>query len=125
MPGILAIIISLLMGLVVGWVNGFLTVTVGLPSFVTTLGTGFVLQGIMLITSHAEQAAIPGVVQGIGHWIGTYAWSEFTWAVVLAIIFHWCCGAPGGGCTPSRWAATSSARRRRASTWPGSSTATS
>ncbi len=87
-PGILAIILSLLMGLVVGWVNGFLTVTVGLPSFVTTLGTGFALQGIMLITSHAEQAAIPGVVQGIGHWIGTFAWSEFGWAVVLAFIFH-------------------------------------
>jgi simple sugar transport system permease protein len=87
-PGILAIIISLVMGLVVGWVNGFLTVTVGLPSFVTTLGTGFALMGIMLITSHAEQASIPVAVQGIGHWIGEYAWSEFTWAVVLAIIFH-------------------------------------
>ena len=87
-PAIPAIIISLLMGLVVGWVNGFLTVTVGLPSFVTTLGTGFALMGIMLITSHAEQASIPVAVQGIGHWIGEYAWSEFTWAVVLAIIFH-------------------------------------
>ena len=30
-PGILAIIFSLLMGLVVGWLNAFLTVTVGLP----------------------------------------------------------------------------------------------
>ena len=39
-PGILAILLSLGMGLVVGWVNGFLTVTVGLPSFVATLGTG-------------------------------------------------------------------------------------
>ena len=87
-PAIPAIIISLLMGLVVGWVNGFLTVTVGLPSFVTTLGTGFALMGIMLITSHAEQASIPVAVQGIGHWIGEYAWSEFTWAIVLAIVFH-------------------------------------
>jgi simple sugar transport system permease protein len=87
-PGILAIIISLLMGLAVGWVNGFLTVTLGVPSFITTLGTGFALQGIMLITSHAEQAAIPGPVQGIGHWIGTYAWAEISWAVALVAIFH-------------------------------------
>ncbi len=87
-PGILAIILSLVMGLVVGWVNGFLTVTVGLPSFVTTLGTGFALQGIMLITSHAEQSAIPAAVQSIGHWIGTYAWAEIGWAVFFAIILH-------------------------------------
>jgi simple sugar transport system permease protein len=87
-PGIPAILISVFMGVVVGWVNGFLTVTVGLPSFVTTLGTGFGLYGIMLITSHAEQAAVPGPVVGIGHWIGTFAWSEISWAVVLVIIFH-------------------------------------
>jgi len=87
-PGIPAIIISLLMGLAVGWVNGFLTVTLGLPSFITTLGTGFALQGIMLITSHAEQSAIPGPVQGIGHWIGTYAWAEIGWAIIFVIIFH-------------------------------------
>jgi simple sugar transport system permease protein len=87
-PGILAIIISLLMGVVVGWVNGFLTVTMGLPSFVTTLGTGFVLEGIMLITSHAEQASIPLSVQGIGHWIGEYAWAEIGWAIVLVVFFH-------------------------------------
>jgi simple sugar transport system permease protein len=45
-PVVPAIIISLLMGLVVGWSNGFLTVTMGLPSFITTLGTGFILWGI-------------------------------------------------------------------------------
>jgi simple sugar transport system permease protein len=87
-PGILAIILSLLVGVAVGWVNGFLTVTLGLPSFVTTLGTGFALQGIMLITSHAEQASIPGPVQGIGHWLGTYAWAEIGWAIFFVIIFH-------------------------------------
>ena len=87
-PGLLAILIALLSGVVIGWVNGFLTVTLGLPSFITTLGTGFALYGITLITSHAEQAAIPGPVQGIGHWIGTYAWAEIGWAVFFVIIFH-------------------------------------
>ncbi len=87
-PGILAIIICLIMGLTVGWINGFLTVTVGLPSFITTLGTGFVLLGIVNTTSHAEPASIPQSVQGIGHWIGSYAWSEIIWAVILVAIFH-------------------------------------
>jgi simple sugar transport system permease protein len=87
-PGILAIVISLIMGLAVGWLNGFLTVTVGLPSFITTLGTGFVLLGLVNTTSHAQPAAVPQPVIGIGHWIGTYAWAEISWAVALVIIFH-------------------------------------
>ena len=87
-PGILAIIISLLMGLAVGWINAFLTVTVGLPSFITTLGTGFVLLGIVDTTSHAEPANIPAQVLGIGHWIGNNGWTEFVWAVILVALFH-------------------------------------
>ena len=49
--------------------------TLGLPSFITTLATGFILLGIVLITSHAEPAFPPPAVEGIGHWIGTYAWA--------------------------------------------------
>src|SRR5438874_2176894 len=50
--------------------------------------TAFVVDGIMLTTSHAEPVSVPGPVQGIGHWIGTFAWSEIVWAVVLVAIFH-------------------------------------
>ena len=87
-PGILAIILSLVMGIVVGAVNGFLTVTVGLPSFITTLGTGFVLLGIVNTTSHAQPATVPAKVVGIGHWIGSFAWAEITWGVIIVIFFH-------------------------------------
>jgi simple sugar transport system permease protein len=87
-PGILGIIAALLCALVIGWVNGFLTVTVGLPSFVTTLGTGFVMGGLILTLAHGEQANVPPKVLGIGHWIGTFAWAEITWAVILTVAFH-------------------------------------
>jgi simple sugar transport system permease protein len=87
-PGLLAILVALLLGLVVGWVNGFFTVTVGVPSFITTLGTGFVLLGLINTTSHDQPAPIPGVVMGIGKWIAIYAWAPIVWAVVLAGIFH-------------------------------------
>ena len=87
-PGWLAIIVSLLMGVAVGWLNGFLTVTVGLPSFITTLGTGFVLLGLVNTTSHAEAVAIPQSVVGIGHWIGSGEWSEIIWAVIIVILGH-------------------------------------
>jgi simple sugar transport system permease protein len=87
-PGLLAIFFALLLGLVVGWVNGFFTVTVGVPSFITTLGTGFVLMGITGITSHDEPAPLPPQVLGIGKWIQNYSWAPIVWAVVLALVFH-------------------------------------
>jgi simple sugar transport system permease protein len=87
-PGLLAILIALLAGVVIGWVNGFLTVTLGLPSFIATLGTGFVINGIVLTWSHAEQQNIPPSVQSVGGWIGRNAWSEIIWAVILTAIFH-------------------------------------
>jgi simple sugar transport system permease protein len=86
-PGILAIIIALLMGVVVGWVNAFLTVTVGLPSFITTLGTGFILLGIVQVTSHGEPVSVPADMAGNVHWLGGN-WAPFIWAVVLTLIMH-------------------------------------
>ena len=87
-PGLLAMAIALLLGLLVGWINGFFTVTVGLPSFITTLGTGFVLMGLTNYTSHDQPAAVPKDVLGIGKWITLYAWAPIVWAIVLAAVFH-------------------------------------
>jgi simple sugar transport system permease protein len=87
-PGLLAILFALLAGVVIGWFNGFLTVTLGLPSFIATLGTAFVINGIVLTMSHAEQQNVPPQVQGIGHWIGQFGWAEITWAIILTAIFH-------------------------------------
>jgi len=87
-PGLLAMFFALLLGLAVGWVNGFFTVTLHLPSFITTLGTGFILLGLMNTTSHDQPAAIPAAVMGIGKWITYYAWAPIVWAVVLTAIFH-------------------------------------
>jgi simple sugar transport system permease protein len=88
-PGILAIILAILVvGGGVGWINGFLTVTVGLPSFITTLGTGFVLSGMILVMSHGTQASVSSPVAGIGNYLGTLGFSEISWAVGLLIVFH-------------------------------------
>src|SRR5579863_7079870 len=87
-PGLLGILCALLLGVVAGWVNAFFTVTVGVPSFITTLGTGFILLGLIDTTSHDQPAQIPPQIMGIGKWIATYSWSPIVWAVVLTIIFH-------------------------------------
>src|ERR1700744_60684 len=87
-PGWLAIIVSLIMGLAVGWLNGFLPISLGMPFFLTTLGTGFVLLGLTNNTSHAEAVPIPASVNGIGKWIGSGTWSEFIWAVIIVVLGH-------------------------------------
>jgi simple sugar transport system permease protein len=86
-PGFLCIIIALLAGLVIGWINAFLTITIGLPSFITTLGTGFVILGIVNTTSHAEPLSVPPGMTGNVHWLGGN-WAPFITAVVLTIIMH-------------------------------------
>src|ERR1022692_1597872 len=73
-PVIPAIVVALLLGLVVGWVNGFVTVTLGVPSFITTLGTGFVLLGIVLTTSHAYPVSIPPSAATLGRYLGADPW---------------------------------------------------
>jgi simple sugar transport system permease protein len=88
-PPQLAILVGILLGAVVGLLNGFLTVTLKVPSFITTLGTGFMVWGTTLYTSHAEQATIPANMAHFGSWIGggnKYSW--LIWAVVLVVLCH-------------------------------------
>jgi simple sugar transport system permease protein len=89
-PGLLGIILAILIvGGGVGLVNAFLTVTLRLPSFVATLGTGFILGGLTLTMGHGEQAPIPPIVKGIGGWFGqANGFSQFYWAVILLVVFH-------------------------------------
>jgi simple sugar transport system permease protein len=91
-PALIAVILGLLTGVVAGWVNGFITVTLGVPSFITTIGTGFILLGLALTTSHAEPVEIPPSSISVGKWLGVpgnpWQWAPFIWAVALILIFH-------------------------------------
>jgi simple sugar transport system permease protein len=91
-PAALAVILGLLSGLLAGWVNGFITVTLGVPSFITTIGTGFALQGLALTTSHAEPSPVPPSSMSAGRWLGVpgnpWQWMPFIWTLVLVLIFH-------------------------------------
>jgi simple sugar transport system permease protein len=87
-PVLLAIFAALAFGLVVGFVNGFATVTLGIPSFIATLGTGFILYGLTLSSSNATQATPTPNSLGIGKWIGGYGYSEIAWAIGLTVVCH-------------------------------------
>ena len=87
-PVLPAIVLALLAGALVGLVNGFVTVKLYVPSFVTTLGMLFLLNGITLITSHAYPAPIPESAKGVAGWLGADEWAEIIWAVGIAIVFQ-------------------------------------
>jgi simple sugar transport system permease protein len=83
-----AIALALLAASAIGFVNGFVTVVLKVPSFVTTLGTLFVVNGITLTTSHAYPAEIPPAAVGVEGWFGRAPWAELIWAVLIVAFFH-------------------------------------
>jgi simple sugar transport system permease protein len=87
-PAFLAILLAWACGAGIGLINGLIRVVLNVPSLIGTLGMYFLLLGFMLVTSHSTTAQIPASAEGIGHWFGTYAWAEITWAVVLAVILQ-------------------------------------
>jgi simple sugar transport system permease protein len=89
LPPLLGILVALLVSALVGFINGTVTVRLGVPAFVTTLGMLFALEGITLITSGSFPKEIPesaaGTLQTI---MGQQDWSEIIWAAVIVAIFY-------------------------------------
>ena len=88
-PPLPAILLALVIAAGIGLVNGLITWFLKVPSFVTTLGTLFVLIGIVLTPSHASPALIPPKAEGtISTWFGRGDWAEIGWALLLVAFFH-------------------------------------
>jgi simple sugar transport system permease protein len=88
-PVVLAFLLALAISAAIGLVNGLIVTQMHVASFVTTLGTFFAIQGILLITSHAYPVAIPDPAKGTFQtWVGAGPWASITWAVVIVAIFH-------------------------------------
>jgi simple sugar transport system permease protein len=89
LPAVPAIGLALLTGTVIGLGNGLVTVVLKVPSFITTLGTFYLVTGIVLTTSGAYPAEIPQAVDNqIGQWLGAAAWAHLVWAVLIVAFFH-------------------------------------
>ena len=88
-PTFIAIVITILiLAVVIGGVNGVVTTIFGVPSLITTLGTGYIIFGYALTISSAQQINLPTESLGLGRWFGGEAWSEIIWATVLVLIFQ-------------------------------------
>lgn len=82
--------ISLVLGGVIGFLNGWLVMTLNLPSFIVTLGGMLFWKGMALFVSGARQIKFDP-----GGFFGSITYSEiwvipstFIWFAVLAIVFH-------------------------------------
>ncbi|GLI03549.1 ABC transporter permease [Phytohabitans aurantiacus] len=88
-PAIPAILLALVIAAGIGFVNGFITIRLKVPSFVTTLGTFYLLYGVLLTTSHAYPVAIPEPTKGnIQTWLGAGDWATLAWCLLVVAIFH-------------------------------------
>ncbi|MFM0017068.1 ABC transporter permease [Paraburkholderia azotifigens] len=86
-PMWLAVIAGLVAAALVGFVNGAVTVWLRLPSFVTTLGTLFLINGITLTASRGTPAPAPGT-PGFSAVMGAWGYSEIIWTAAIAFAMH-------------------------------------
>lgn len=86
-PMWLAVAAGLASAGLVGFVNGAVTVFLRLPSFVTTLGTLFLINGVTLTISRGTPVPTPGgsLFTAV---MGGWGYSEICWAVVIAAMMH-------------------------------------
>jgi len=87
MPLLLAIVVTVAAGGLIGAVNGLITIFLGLPSFITTLGSLFAIDGVLLVATNATEATMPSGTT-VGSVFGLYAWSEGLWALGLGVVMY-------------------------------------
>jgi simple sugar transport system permease protein len=84
LPLVAGVIIALVASATIGLINGFITVVLRVPSFVTTLGTLFVLNGFTLTVSHGFPVLTPGS-GAFSFILGHGAFAPILWAIGIAI----------------------------------------
>ncbi len=86
-PAWLALIAGLAAAAFVGLINGAVTVYLRIPSFVTTLGTLFFVNGFTLTISRGTPVSPPGDA-GFAAFMGGWGYSEIIWCGVIVVIMH-------------------------------------
>lgn len=86
-PAPLAVIVGIAAGGVVGFINGAVTVYLSVPSFVTTLGTLFLVNGFTLTISSGTPVTPPDNVV-LTQIMGAWGFSEILWALLIVVVMH-------------------------------------
>jgi len=87
LPFVPAVIVGLLPAALIGLINGLVTVALGIPSFITTLGTLFIINGLTLTISGGFPVA-PQAGPLVSNILGGNAISQSVWAVSVMLIFQ-------------------------------------
>ncbi|HXQ40331.1 MAG TPA: ABC transporter permease, partial [Candidatus Udaeobacter sp.] len=87
LPVLPAALLGLIAAGLVGLVNGVVTVLLRVPSFVTTLGTLFLVNGLTLTISAGTPVSPPDapIFAAV---MGNWGYSEISWAVGLVVVMH-------------------------------------
>ncbi len=84
---VFGLLVGLLVSAVVGLLNGLVTVLLKVPSFITTLGTLFLLQGLTLTISNGFPVLVPEA-GAFNQVFGNSPYSEIIWAIAIAIVMQ-------------------------------------
>jgi simple sugar transport system permease protein len=91
-PLVPSLILALVIGGLLGAVNGLFVAWVGIPSFVATLAMLFFLDGVTLIISHSQQINMPGTktigVTTFAQVFGEGTYSELFWAIAIVVVLQ-------------------------------------
>jgi simple sugar transport system permease protein len=87
MPYLVAIAMGLIAAAIVGLINGFVTVVLRIPSFITTLGTLFLINGFTLSISGGFPVQ-PQASPLITNIFGGNAIAQSLWAIGLMLVFQ-------------------------------------
>jgi len=88
LPTLPAIIVTVLVLSLFGLFNGIIVTVFRVPSLIATLASGYIIFGLMLTWTAAEQIPMPSDMYNVGRWFGGEGWSEFIWATVLVLLFQ-------------------------------------
>jgi simple sugar transport system permease protein len=89
MPVIPAFLLAFAVSALIGFCNGFIVTKLKVPSLVATLGSYYLLLGVLLTTSHAYPAQIPEAAQGrIQSIFGEADWSSLIWCLGVVGVYH-------------------------------------
>ena len=86
-PAVPAVLLGVIAASCVGLVNGVVTLLLRVPSFVTTLGTLFLVNGFTLTISHGTPATPPGS-EAFAQVMGAWGYSEILWALLVVVVLH-------------------------------------
>jgi simple sugar transport system permease protein len=86
-PVVPATLLGLLAAGLVGWINGAVTVLLRVPSFVTTLGTLFLINGLTLTISRGTPVS-PPETPAFAAVMGNWGYSEICWALLIVVVMH-------------------------------------